>query len=464
MKFMDHGFGHQQWQSPLQDRRRRRLNHTLRDYCVVWILMLTVAAGEAGAAIPGAAHTPLPGSASPALPGVIAIPSEVSFLAATVGTADSQTVMLTNSGQANFLISRVRVEGNGFRVTGLTSPAILPPGGNLTFNVEFAPRAAANVRGSILFFSDSGALALVLPLSGTASARVRALTVTARALDFGSVRPGTITPAEPVRLTNTGNSDLTITQSLLRGAGFSMDAPPLPMTLSPGQDVSFYITFSPRVRGDARGTLLISTDATGQPEAVHLFGTGRNLESKLSAEPKDLEFGSNQNGYTATRDLDLFNLGDVAITMSNVAISSAVFGVNGVEFPFTIAPGDKAVIHVTYTPTDSVLDSGNLSIITDSPDSPLTISLAGSGSNGDKNSVISISWAGNDSPSIAGYNIYRADTPDGSFIQLNSSPIVEPSFQDSDVESGATYFYVTTAVDAAGHESSFSNEVAAAAP
>jgi len=38
------------------------------------------------------------------------------------------------------------------------------------------------------------------------------------------------------------------------------------------------------------------------------------------------------------------------------------------------------------------------------------------------------------------------------------------NYTDSAVQNGATYFYVTTAVDGSGNESAFSNEASAAVP
>jgi fibronectin type 3 domain-containing protein len=46
----------------------------------------------------------------------------------------------------------------------------------------------------------------------------------------------------------------------------------------------------------------------------------------------------------------------------------------------------------------------------------------------------------------------------------SSSLVASLSYTDSTVQSGATYYYVTTAVDAAGNESIFSNEVKAVIP
>ena len=64
---------------------------------------------------------------------------------------------------------------------------------------------------------------------------------------------------------------------------------------------------------------------------------------------------------------------------------------------------------------------------------------------------------------MKGYNIYRTK-PGGSYTRINSAVHPDPSYVDTDVEAGATYYYVTTAVTAAGVESKFSNRVVAVIP
>jgi fibronectin type 3 domain-containing protein len=69
------------------------------------------------------------------------------------------------------------------------------------------------------------------------------------------------------------------------------------------------------------------------------------------------------------------------------------------------------------------------------------------------NHVVDLSWKASTSTNIAGYNVYRS--PDGStWKKLNASVIASTLFNDSTVANGSTYYYVATAVDIYGHESS----------
>jgi len=78
------------------------------------------------------------------------------------------------------------------------------------------------------------------------------------------------------------------------------------------------------------------------------------------------------------------------------------------------------------------------------------------------NHSVALSWAA--SSSVTGYNVYRSSQSGGPYSLLNSSAVGSPAFTDSNVQAGQQYFYVVTALDSSGGESSFSNEAAATVP
>jgi hypothetical protein len=77
--------------------------------------------------------------------------------------------------------------------------------------------------------------------------------------------------------------------------------------------------------------------------------------------------------------------------------------------------------------------------------------------------TVALKWRPSSSQ-VTGYNVYRSMTPAGNYVQINSSLVQGVTFTDNTVESGLTYYYVTRAVDAVGHESVNSNEARAAIP
>lgn len=75
---------------------------------------------------------------------------------------------------------------------------------------------------------------------------------------------------------------------------------------------------------------------------------------------------------------------------------------------------------------------------------------------------VALSWtaatAGNFS--IASYNVWRSTTGSGSaYTKINSSAVTATTYTDSTASNGTKYFYVVTAVDSQGNESTKSSEV-----
>ena len=75
-----------------------------------------------------------------------------------------------------------------------------------------------------------------------------------------------------------------------------------------------------------------------------------------------------------------------------------------------------------------------------------------------------LSWDPSQSPGIAGYNIYRSLTSGGPYGKINSSLDPNTAYDDTAVQDGTTYYYVTTAVNNQGQESGYSNESSATVP
>jgi len=76
---------------------------------------------------------------------------------------------------------------------------------------------------------------------------------------------------------------------------------------------------------------------------------------------------------------------------------------------------------------------------------------------------VGLTWIASTSP-VVGYNVYRSTVSGSSYSQINAGLVTTFSYADSAVQSGATYYYVVTAVDAGGNESAFSNQATAFVP
>jgi len=71
---------------------------------------------------------------------------------------------------------------------------------------------------------------------------------------------------------------------------------------------------------------------------------------------------------------------------------------------------------------------------------------------------VTLTWNASKS-AVKGYNVYRGSSSGGPYTRINSSLVPGLSYQDQDVRSETTYYYVTRAVDANDRESANSSEI-----
>lgn len=78
--------------------------------------------------------------------------------------------------------------------------------------------------------------------------------------------------------------------------------------------------------------------------------------------------------------------------------------------------------------------------------------------------TVTLTWTASVSSGVTGYRVFRGTVSGGPYTQITPSPVTGVSYVDATVESGRTYYYVVTAVDAAGNQSVYSNQATAAVP
>jgi hypothetical protein len=203
---------------------------------------------------------------------ITATPSSASFGNVVVGTSNSQTILLANSGGTSATISQAIVAGTSFSTT-LAVPVTIAAGGNTTFNVVFAPTVAGAATGSVSLVSNAPGSPLVIPLSGTGVAGTFLLGANPTSLSFGNVQVGT-SSALSTTLTNNGNSNVTISSVTVAGTGFSVSGVAAGTVLTPNQSVTLSVAFAPTLAGTATGSVTVLSSATNSPAVIALSGTG----------------------------------------------------------------------------------------------------------------------------------------------------------------------------------------------
>ncbi|MBZ5723243.1 MAG: choice-of-anchor D domain-containing protein [Acidobacteriia bacterium] len=384
-------------------------------------------------------------------------PSGLNFANVPVGSSQTQSATLTNSGASSLTVSQATLTGTGFTVSSLALPLTLGAGQSASFSLVFAPQSAGSVSGNVAFTSDASNPTMNLPLSGNAIMPGQ-LTANPASLAFGSVQVGSsLTLMDS--LTNTGGASVTISQATVTGAGFSISGLNLPLVLNPGASVTFSAVFAPPSAANISGGITVSSDVSNPTLAVPFSGTG-TAQGQLTLTPTALDFGSVTVGTNISQASSLSASG-ASVTVSSASLSSVEFSLTGVSFPLTIAAGQSLPLTLTFAPQASGTASTMLSFTSNASNAPTEI-LSGDGIAPPQHSV-SLSWT-DAGPGIVGYNVYRGNVSGGPYTRINSALNATAAYGDDSVLAGQTYYYVTTAVDGSGVESAYSNEAQAVIP
>ncbi len=267
-----------------------------------------------------------------------------------------------------------------------TGPQLVPPGP--TFNeppAPASPREQSSLRrntrawkwGCALFclIATAGCSGLVSqslpPPSGNGQ-----LSATPGSVDFGTVEVG-VSSTQTVTFSNAGTGSLTISQGAVSGAGFTMTGQTFPLTLSAGQSSSVDVQFAPTVTGSTTGSVSLVSSATNSPTSVTLNGAG--VRHQLSITPSSVSFGNVMVGTANAQTVTLTNSGTANLNISQGSATGAGFGMSGLTFPFSLAPGQSSTFNAQFTPTAPGSASGSVSISSNARNSPTAASLTGSG-------------------------------------------------------------------------------------
>ncbi len=182
----------------------------------------------------------------------------------------------------------------------------------------------------------------------------------------------------------------------------------------------------------------------------------------LSATPSSLAFGTQALNTAMTQTVKITNTGSVAVAITQGTITGSGFTV-GVTTPINLNVGQSLNVPVVFDPGAAGTVNGSLALVSNGT-TLLSVPLSGTGLSPLAHSV-DVTWAASTSTPLQGYNVYRSTVSGGPYTKL--SPTLSPTtllFTDSTPLSGKQYFYVVTALNTSGAESSASSEVAVTIP
>jgi trimeric autotransporter adhesin len=512
---------------------------------------------------------------------VVNPPSPINFGSVSVGSSNTKSITLTNSGGPKITISQVSLSGTGFTLSGLNYPITLSGGQSMTGTVTFTPPSTGTDSGNVSIVvtqssggkktnSSTSSTTVTVAMSGTGvsstqvsvgvsptsasiqtggqqqfSASVSGTTNTAvtwtasggsvssnglytapssggtytvtatSAADTSKSASATVTVSQPIAVSlsptsvnlQTGGqqqfsasvSGTTNTAVTWTTSGGTVSTSGLYTAPSSGGTYTVTATSAADTSKSASATITVS-----QSIAVSLSPTSASLQAGgqqqftayVSGTSNTAVNWSTSGGtitsgglYTAPSTAGTYTVKAVSAAdptksaSASVAVSSQTVAISisptstalpekwQQQFAATISGSTNtgvtwAVTQGTGTITQGGLYTAPQAVETDivtvvsqadttkSASAAITVSAPHS---------VSLSWSASTSSGISYYNVYRGTVSGGPYTLLKSG-VTSTSYTDLNVQSGSTYYYVTTAVDSSGMESAYSGQAQAVIP
>jgi len=310
---------------------------------------------------------------SSAAAAVAFLPASLTFTSQIVNTTSApQNAVLTNSGGAAMSITSI-VAGGDFAETNSCGQT-LASGASCTIAVTFTPTASGPRAGAVTVTDNAPGSPQTLPLMGNGG-QAPVVTLAPTSLTFVGQVVGSTSAAQPVTLTNTGSSALSITSIAVSGDFAQLNT--CGSSVAPGIACTISVTFTPTALGNRYGTVTITDNAANSPQTVLLAGDGLPVPV-VSLSVTSLTFSSQSLGTTsAPQTVTLSNTGSSALTIASIVSTGDFAQLN--TCGTSLAAGASCAINVTFTPTAAGSRTGSITITDNAASSPQIVSLGGSG-------------------------------------------------------------------------------------
>jgi len=293
-------------------------------------------------------------------------PTSLTFSNQPVGTTStSQPVTLTNTGTGP-LGSISITASSDFGETN-NCPAILAVAAACTINVTFSPSAAGFLSETLTVSDDAANSPQLVSLNGTGFDLL-----SPTSLAFYPEAVGLTTPPQIVTLTNNSSAPLTINS--ISTTGDFAQTNNCPGTVAISATCTISVTFTPTADGSRSGTLVVNTGLG----TVTMSLTGTGFVSRLT--PTTLSFVAQTVATTsAIQTATLINTGATPLTITSATLTIGTNFAQTNTCANTVPAGGTCTFNFTFTPTAVGSISDIFTVVTNSPDSPQSMNLVGTG-------------------------------------------------------------------------------------
>ena len=337
----------------------------------------------------------------------------------------------------------------------ILSPASGTNSSTVTTSVNLTGLAAGTYSATVSI-TATGATTKTIPvtLTLTAATLAPAIGLNTTSLGFAGTVGGANPTAQTIGISNAGGGTLAWT------AGDNVTW----LTLSPSSGtnagtVTATVNLAGLLAGSYTATVTVTaTGATPKTVPVTLTVTGSTSGGTIGFSPANLAFSGTIGGTNpAAKTFNITNTGGGTLswTVSDNATWLQLTPASGTTTTETDTISASVTLNGLAAGTYNAIITVTASGSTNSPQQipvSLTLSVTAAG-------TANLTWNTSTESDLTGYKVYRA-TASGTYgAPLATLPKTTTTYTATELQTGTTYFFVITAYDSSGNESTFSNEV-----
>ena len=309
--------------------------------------------------------------------------TSISFAATSIGaSSNSQSVTLTNNGNAALSITSIAVAGTNASsfVFANNCGTTLAAGANCSIHGHFAPTKTGALTAGVTITDSANTSPQSIALKGTGLPPP--VTLSATSLTFASTAVGASSASQTVVMTNSGTASLSIGSIAVTGVNASsfVFANGCGTSLAVGANCTIHGHFAPTKTGALTAAITIIDSAATSPQTITLSGTGLTPPVTLSAT--SLSFGSVAvNTASGSQTVVMTNTGTATLAITSITVT----GTGASSFVFanncgtSLAVGANCTIHGHFAPTATGAVTAAVTITDSATGSPQSIRLSGTG-------------------------------------------------------------------------------------
>jgi hypothetical protein len=278
-------------------------------------------------------------------------------------------VKLTNYGTSTMTLGTLSTTGD-FSYTTKCPKKGLAAGASCGIDVTFTPTATGSRTGTLTINDSDSNSPQIVNLTGTGS-DVK-LSLYYPGLNSYGTKPINSSTTKNVTFTNIGTAPINI--SSVQVIGNFSQTNTCGSTVAPGVECTFKVTFTPTSTGGLYGNLAINDTDVGSTHLVHLAGLGQ----AATYSPSALTFpGVPVGSSSSPLPVTLTNKGTVFLNVVSIVTYGNFTQTNNCGTG--LAVGAKCTVKVTFTPTATGTQTGNLVFGDNDLTSPQVVTLTGTG-------------------------------------------------------------------------------------